>query len=59
MSDIIGKRESGLNIPPYTEEELVKHKIRDSVFTNLFADKKYLLQLYQALHPEDTSVVSG
>lgn len=33
-----------------------KRKIRDSVFTNLFQDKKYLLQLYQALHPEDRDV---
>lgn len=33
-----------------------KHKIKDSVFTNLFQDKKYLLQLYKALHPEDCNV---
>ncbi len=33
-----------------------KRKIRDSVFTNLFQDKKYLLRLYQALHPEDSGV---
>ena len=33
-----------------------KRKIKDSVFTNLFQDKKYLLQLYQALHPEDSGV---
>lgn len=33
-----------------------KRKIKDSVFTNLFQDKKYLLQLYKALHPEDCSV---
>lgn len=33
-----------------------KRKIKDSVFTNLFQEKKYLLQLYQALHPEDTDV---
>ncbi len=33
-----------------------KRKIKDSVFTNLFQDKKYLLQLYKALHPEDDSV---
>lgn len=38
------------------EQDVIKHKIKDSVFTNLFADKKYLLQLYQALHPEDTDV---
>ena len=33
-----------------------KHKIKDSVFTNLFQDRKYLLQLYKALHPEDRNV---
>ncbi|MEZ3504091.1 MAG: hypothetical protein K1W25_11685 [Lachnospiraceae bacterium] len=33
-----------------------KRKIKDSVFTNLFQDKKYLLQLYKALHPEDINV---
>lgn len=33
-----------------------KRKIKDSVFTNLFHDKKYLFRLYQALHPEDSSV---
>ena len=33
-----------------------KHKIKDSVFTNLFQDRKYLLQLYKALHPEDCDV---
>lgn len=32
-------------------DEVVKHKIKDSVFTNLFKDKKYLFQLYKALHP--------
>ncbi|MCM1184664.1 MAG: hypothetical protein NC337_14940 [Roseburia sp.] len=33
-----------------------KRKIKDSVFTNLFQEKKYLLQLYKALHPEDDTV---
>lgn len=33
-----------------------KCKIKDSVFTNLFQDKKYLLRLYKALHPEDSNV---
>ena len=37
-------------------ENTPKRKIRDSVFTNLFQEKKYLLQLYKALHPEDTEV---
>lgn len=38
------------------EAEAAKHTIKDSVFTNLFKEKKYLLQLYKALHPEDTEV---
>ncbi len=33
-----------------------KRKIKDSVFTNLFQNKKYLLRLYKALHPEDSAV---
>ena len=33
-----------------------KRTVKDSVFTNLFGDSKYLLQLYQFLHPEDTDV---
>lgn len=37
-------------------ENRPKYKIRDSVFTNLFQDKKYLLQLYKVLHPEDVNV---
>ncbi|MCC8014738.1 MAG: hypothetical protein LIO87_06035 [Eubacterium sp.] len=31
-----------------------KRNIKDTVFTRLFREKKYLLQLYQSLHPEDT-----
>ena len=34
----------------------VKKTVKDSVFTNLFGNSKYLLQLYQALHPEDKDV---
>ncbi len=34
--------------------ESAKRTIKDSVFSDLFGDKKYLLQLYQVLHPEDT-----
>lgn len=32
----------------------VKRTIKDSVFSDLFGIKKYLFQLYQTLHPEDT-----
>ena len=37
-------------------ENMPKRKIKDSVFTDLFQNKKYLLQLYKALHPEDCDV---
>jgi hypothetical protein len=30
-----------------------KRTTKNSVFLNLFGDKKYLLQMYQALYPED------
>ncbi len=33
---------------------MVKHTVKDSVFTSLFKEKRYLIQLYRALHPEDT-----
>lgn len=39
------------------KEVTAKRKIRDSVFTALFGQKKYLLQLYQAIHPEDKKAV--
>ena len=35
------------------KETIVKYTIKDSVFSDLFKIKKYLLQLYRALHPED------
>ena len=37
-------------------EKEAKRTIKDSVFTNLFGDSKYLLQFYQAIHPEDKDV---
>ena len=33
-----------------------KRTVKDSVFTDLFAEPKYLLQLYKSIHPEDTEV---
>lgn len=39
-----------------SDREVAKYTIKDSVFTSLFQDKKYLLQLYKALHPEDTDI---
>ncbi len=40
----------------YNKEDLAKYTIKDSVFTSLFSDKKYILQLYKALHPEAANV---
>lgn len=42
------KGQEGQRKPP-------KRTAKDTVFTSLFRDKGYLLRLYQALHPEDTS----
>jgi hypothetical protein len=39
--------------------ELAKRNIDDSVFTHLFQQPEYTLQLYQALHPEDTQVTEA
>ena len=38
------------------KDKVMKRTIKDSVFTNLFQDKKYLIQLYGVLHPEDVDV---
>ena len=40
----------------YNKEDLAKYTIKDSVFTSLFSDKKYIVQLYEALHPEAANV---
>ena len=37
-----------------TQEVKVKRTAKNSVFLDLFQDKKNLLKLYQTLHPEDT-----
>lgn len=37
-------------------DKIAKYTIKDSVFTDLFKIKKYLLQMYQTLHPEDNTV---
>ncbi|MCD8089384.1 MAG: hypothetical protein LUD81_01950, partial [Clostridiales bacterium] len=41
------------------KQMLVKRNIKDTVFTRLFREKKYLLQLYQALHPEDITATEN
>ncbi len=37
-------------------EGIAKYTVKDSVFTDLFKDKKYTLMLYKALHNEDNDV---
>ena len=44
------------NVSIEKEDKVVKHTIKDSVFTNLFKEKKYLVQLFHALHPERKGV---
>ncbi len=34
----------------------IKRQYKDTIFTHLFSDKKYVLQLYNALHPEETDI---
>ena len=41
------------------ETDIAKYTIKDSVFTNLFQDKKYLIQLYNTIHPEDKDVTEA
>lgn len=35
---------------------LLRRNAKDTIFTDLFRDPQYLLQLYRCLHPEDTAV---
>ena len=37
-------------------ERTMKLAGKDTVFRDLFSQKKYLLQMYQALHPDDTTI---
>ena len=55
LADSVKQQNNFLDISSNMTDEVAKHKIKDSVFTNLFKDKKYLFQLYKALHPEDTN----
>lgn len=55
LADSTNQQKNLSDSPPNTIDEVAKYRIKDSVFTNLFKDKKYLFQLYKALHPEDTN----
>ncbi len=47
-----GKEKQETDITP-------KRTAKDTVFTSLFRDLEYVLQLYQALHPEDIKSKEG
>ena len=47
------------NVIGIERDDFVKHTVRDSVFEDLFHNKKYLRQLYQVLHPEDDTVTEN
>lgn len=36
----------------------VKRNVKDSVFTKMFGDKTYLLQLFESIHPEDKGKIT-
>ena len=36
------------------KKAFAKYTVKDSVFSTIFQDKKYLIELYRALHPEGT-----
>ncbi len=42
-----------------TQEVKAKRTAKNSVFLDLFTDKKYLLALYKTLHPEDTNTTEN
>ena len=50
---------SNTNDKQQTESIVAKRNIKDCVFTNMFGDKKYLIQMYKALHPEDTETTEN
>lgn len=37
----------------------IKGTVKDSVFCDLFKDRRYALQIYQAIHPEDVDVTES
>ncbi|MCD7957426.1 MAG: hypothetical protein LUG93_17105 [Lachnospiraceae bacterium] len=55
MAEIAAAQSETGIVNPHVDTRTAKRTGKDSVFTNMFQQRKYLLQLYQALHPEDTS----
>lgn len=54
------KKDKSADCEEKPDEKMVqiipRRKMKDSVFIDLFQNKRYLIQLYKTLHPEDESV---
>ena len=53
---MIINKDKTADVEQHGKDKVMKRTIKDSVFTNLFKEKKYLVQLYHALHPERKGV---
>ena len=41
------------------KEKSMRHSGKDTVFRDMFSKKKYLIQMYKALHPEDSTITKA
>ena len=41
------------------KEKGMRHSGKDTVFRDMFSKKKYLIQMYRALHPEDSTITKA
>ena len=41
------------------KEKGMRHSGKDTVFRDMFSKKKYLIQMYKALHPEDSTITKA
>ena len=42
-----------------TDRKSMRHSGKDTVFRDMFSKKKYLIQMYKALHPEDSTITKA
>ena len=47
MKRLVKNEDKAVEVEQQGEDKVMKRTIKDSVFTNLFQDKKYLIQLYR------------
>ena len=56
MGYTVGTTRTGGKSMAGNDDNVMRRTVKDSVFCDLFSRPRYALQLYRALHPEDTSV---